>query len=67
MSLHSILFSIVLLGSLTFFGWNARRLIGYLRLGKQEDRFGQAAVRLKNVLEIAFGQTKLLREPLAGL
>jgi Fe-S oxidoreductase len=34
---------------------------------KKDDRFNNYGKRLFNVLKIAFGQTKLLREPVAGL
>ncbi len=67
MSLQSLLFAFVLIGALGFFGWNARRLIGYLRLGKKENRFDQVGVRIKNTLKIALGQSKILREPVAGI
>ena len=33
---------------------------------KKDDRFNNVAQRIKKVLRIAFGQSKLLREPLAG-
>jgi Fe-S oxidoreductase len=64
---HSILFAVVLLAALLFFTWNVRRLITYLQLGKKENRFDHPGKRLSNVLKIAFGQTKLLREPFAGV
>lgn len=67
MSLNSVIFALVLLAALGFFGWNARRLISYLQLGKKENRFDQVGLRIANVLKIAIGQTKILREPLAGL
>ena len=67
MSFESILFGVVLLAALTFFARNALRLLGYLRLGKKENRFDHVDQRMKNVLAIAFGQTKLLRDPLAGV
>ncbi|MEK9138044.1 MAG: Fe-S oxidoreductase, partial [Bacteroidota bacterium] len=67
MSLHSVIFALVLLCALSFFGWNVRRLIRYLRVGKKENRFDQVGTRLKNTLKIALGQSKLMREPLAGI
>lgn len=67
MRTQNIVFLLVLLTSLGAFAYNARRLISYLRIGKPDQRTGQAWMRLKNVLFIAFGQTKLLREPLAGI
>ncbi len=64
---HSVPFALVLLAALLFFAWNVQRLITYLRLGKREDRFDQLGKRLGNALKIAFGQSKLLREPFAGI
>jgi hypothetical protein len=60
-------FSIVLLAAFGYFAFSCRRILRILALGKNENRFDKPADRLKNVLLIVFGQTKLLREPLAGL
>lgn len=67
MSLQSVIFTFVLIASLAFFGWNIRRLISYLQLGRKENRFDQPWIRIKNTLRIAFGQSKILREPVAGV
>jgi Fe-S oxidoreductase len=67
MGLSNILFTIVLLASLLFFGFSARRLLSYLQVGKPEDRFDRPPERLRRVMKIALLQTKLLREPLAGI
>jgi Fe-S oxidoreductase len=66
MTLNSLMFAVVLVCALAFFAWNMRRIIGYLNIGKREDRFDRPVERLASVLRIAFGQSKLLREPLAG-
>lgn len=67
MELHSILFLVVLAGSLGFFGFSVLRLRSYLGIGKALNRIDRPFERLKNVIVIAFGQSKLLREPLAGI
>jgi Fe-S oxidoreductase len=67
MGLSNILFTCVLLASLLFFGFSARRLLSYLQVGKSEDRFDRPLRRLQRVMNVALLQTKLLREPLAGL
>lgn len=67
MSVELLVFILILFGAFGFFGRNLRRLIGYLRLGKSENRFDQVGTRLKNTLTIALGQSKILREPLAGV
>ena len=67
MSGQQLLFAFVLLATLGFFVWNVRRLIAYLNLGKKENRFDQVGKRLSRVLSVAIGQTKILREPFAGI
>ena len=67
MTLESALFALALIAALAFFALNARRLIRYLQRGRLENRFEQPMARLGTVLRVAFGQTKLLREPLAGI
>jgi Fe-S oxidoreductase/nitrate reductase gamma subunit len=64
---HSIPFALVLVLALFVFAWNVRRLISCLQQGRKENRFDRTTKRLSNVLKIAFGQTKLLREPFAGI
>jgi len=65
--IHIIVFSTVFVASLAFFAHSAVRLVRLLSLGRKEDRFDRVGTRIRNVLVVAFGQTKLLREPLAGL
>jgi Fe-S oxidoreductase len=67
MTEKQILFLFVLLLAFAGFGYNVRRLIKYLQIGQPDNRFDHIGQRLKNVLVIAFGQKKLLREWLAGL
>jgi Fe-S oxidoreductase len=66
-TITSVAFLVVLAGSFGFFAWNVRRLAGYLSIGKKDSRTDRPAERLRNVLTVAFGQSKLLREPFAGL
>jgi len=65
--IQSIIFGLVLIAAFTLFGRNVVRLVRYLGTGKAEDRTDRVGQRLGRVARIAFGQTKLLREPLAGL
>jgi len=67
MTLNAILFAFVLLAALALFARSAARLIRYLRLGKKDNRFTEPGRRLGRVLTVAFGQSKILREPFAGL
>ena len=67
MTIKTIIFLLIILGSLLLFGYNVRKLISYLKIGKPENRADNFFQRLKNVINVAFGQSKLLREPLAGI
>jgi Fe-S oxidoreductase len=64
--IKNIVFIVVFLAAAGFFIYSTRRLISFLLLGTKEDRFDNPARRIKNVLIIAFGQTKLLRDKVAG-
>jgi Fe-S oxidoreductase/nitrate reductase gamma subunit len=63
----SIIFIAILFASFTLFTINVNRLLSYLKLGKSEDRWNNKWQRIRNVITIALGQSKLLREPLAGI
>lgn len=65
--MKNILFSIVFVSSMAVFAYSIRRLVLMLRIGKPEGRFEQPLTRLKRTLIVAIGQSKLLREPAAGL
>lgn len=65
-SVQPILFALLLLAAFIFFSLRVRRLLANLKLGKPENRFDRPGARLSRVLRIAFGQSKLLREPFAG-
>lgn len=67
MNTKNLIFIIVFVLSFTFLFWSLRNLIAYLKVAKKkDDRFNNYGSRVKNVLKIAFGQSKLLREPIAG-
>jgi Fe-S oxidoreductase/nitrate reductase gamma subunit len=63
----SIVFTAILIAAIGFFTFNVYRLITYLKTGKPLDRYSDIGKRLRNVLVVAFGQSKLLREPVAGI
>jgi Fe-S oxidoreductase len=62
-----LLFGAILAGALGFFVYSSVRLVRSLQLGKADNRFDHVGARIRNVLLVAFGQSKLLREPFAGL
>lgn len=67
MELKNIIFIIVLLAVFGFFAYSVNNLIKYLKVAKKkDDRCDNIPTRLKRVWNIAFAQTKLLRDPVAG-
>ncbi len=67
MDLKNIIFILVFIATFTLFYFSMRRKLKFLLVGKKENRFDKVSERIKNVLTIAFGQTKLLRDPVAGI
>ena len=67
MTPKNILFIVFFLSALSFFAWSCRNLIKYMLVAKKkDDRFDKIGERIMRVLTVAFGQSKLLRDPIAG-
>jgi Fe-S oxidoreductase/nitrate reductase gamma subunit len=66
MGIKNILFLLVLCAAFGMIAWNVRRLISYLQVGKPEDRLDSIPQRVKLLLTVGFGQTKILRDKIAG-
>ncbi len=68
LGLKNIIFIFVFLASFGFFTYSCLKLIKYLKVAKKkDDRFDKIGERLKRVWIIAFAQSKLLRDPVAGI
>jgi Fe-S oxidoreductase len=67
MAYQNVIFIAVLIAAFSIFGYSVKNLISYLKLGRAYNRTDRKIERLKKVIKIAFGQSKLLREPAAGL
>ena len=67
MTAQNVVFLFVLTLAAGFFAVNIQRLTRYLRLGIVEDRTDRPWRRLGNVLSIGIAQSKILREPVAGI
>ena len=65
--MRQIIFSLVFVFSFGLLIYNLKRILSYIKLGQKENRFNNPSERIKNIFKVAFGQTKLLREPVAGL
>ncbi|MCU0414931.1 MAG: respiratory nitrate reductase subunit gamma, partial [Ignavibacteriaceae bacterium] len=67
MTIKNIIFILVFLSAFGFLFWSLRNLFLYLKVAKKkDDRFNDVGRRIGNVIKIAFGQSKLLRDPAAG-
>ncbi len=65
--LPNILFAIILVGALTFFTKNVKRLSRNIKLGRDVDVSENKPLRWKNMAKIALGQTKMVVRPIAGI
>ena len=67
MTIKNIIFILVFLSAFGFLFWSLRNLFLYMKVAKKkDDRFNDVGRRIGNVIKIAFGQSKLLRDPVAG-
>lgn len=64
--IKTIIFSIVLVAAFAGIVINLSRIVRFLRMGKWADRFTNAPERVKRVLGVAIGQSKIFRDPVAG-
>jgi hypothetical protein len=68
MALKNIFFIIIFISAVSFFLYSCRNLFLYMKVAKKkDDRFDQPGKRITRLLKIAFMQTKLLRDPKAGI
>jgi Fe-S oxidoreductase/nitrate reductase gamma subunit len=68
MTLKNYIFIIIFLAAASLFIWSCNKFYKYMMTGKKkDDRSDQPVRRIKNVLVVAFAQSKLLRDPAAGL
>jgi heterodisulfide reductase subunit C len=64
--LPNILFAVLLIIGIGFFAKNVKKLIRNIRLGKTVDRSDNSSLRLKNMINIALGQSKMVKRPVSG-
>ena len=64
--LPNLFFALALLIGLGFFVMNIRKLYRNIKLGKDINRKDKKSERLKNMMMIALGQSKMVKRPLSG-
>jgi heterodisulfide reductase subunit C len=62
-----IIFLIVTGASLALFSLNVRKIIRNINLGKDTDRSDKPAERLATMFKVAFGQSKMVKRPVAAI
>ncbi|HEX2781034.1 MAG TPA: hypothetical protein VHM30_16160, partial [Gemmatimonadaceae bacterium] len=67
MTASNVIFLLFVVLATGFFALNVQRLVAYMRLGRPDDRSDRPLRRLGNLFGIAVGQSKILREPVAGV
>ena len=63
---RQLIFALVLLFTIAVFAWTARRIIRYFMLTRPGFPVRNIGRRLWVTFEVAFGQTKIFREPVTG-
>jgi heterodisulfide reductase subunit C len=64
--LPNIFFALVLIIGIGFFVINIRKISRNIKLGKDVDRTDNKSERLKNMMMIALGQSKMVKRPFSG-
>jgi len=64
--LPNIIFALALAFGIGFFVMNIRKIVRNIKLGKEVDRTDKKTERLKNMIKIALGQSKMVKRPLSG-
>lgn len=65
--LPNIFFAILLLIVIGFFVKNVKKIVRNIKLGKKLDRSDNPSERWKTMLRVAFGQSKMVKRPVAGI
>jgi len=64
--IKNIAFLVIFVMAALFFAKNVSRLISWLKLGKEDNRFDNIGARIKQTLIVAIAQKKILRDKKAG-
>ncbi len=67
MNLSSIIFILIFIGGIVFFAMNVKKIISNIKLGQSLDRSDNKSERMKTMIKVALGQSKMVRRPVAGV
>ena len=66
MQIENIIFILIFVFAVSLFVINLRKIISNIKLGKAIDRSDNKRLRLKNMIRVAFGQSKMFNRPIAA-
>ncbi|WP_282031940.1 (Fe-S)-binding protein [Winogradskyella eximia] len=64
--LPNIIFAVILIAGIGYFANNVKKLIRNIKLGHKVDASDHTSERWKNVVNIALGQSKIVKRPVSG-
>ncbi|MGK0446596.1 MAG: heterodisulfide reductase subunit C [Polaribacter sp.] len=64
--LPNLFFALALIAGMGFFLMNIKKVLRNIKLGKDVNRTDKKPKRLKNMMMIALGQSKMIKRPLSG-
>ena len=67
MQISNIVFLLVLISFVIIFIINLRKILSNISLGRDIQRSDRKLDRLKNMIRVALGQSKMTRRPIAGI
>ena len=66
MQIQNIIFILVFVFAVSLFIINLRKIISNIKLGKDIDRSDNKRLRFRNMVRVAFGQSKMFNRPIAA-
>ena len=66
MQIENIIFILIFVFAVSLFVINLRKIISNIKLGKDIDRSDNKRLRFRNMIRVAFGQSKMFNRPIAA-
>ena len=66
MQIENIIFILIFVFAVSLFIINLRKIISNIKLGKDIDRSDKKRLRFRNMVRVAFGQSKMFNRPIAA-
>ena len=63
----NVVFCLLLIVAVSLFVTNIKKIQRNIKLGQSANRFNNPKLRLKNMIRVALGQSKMVSRPIAGI